>query len=781
MHKKQRRSPIILIVIATVIASALLSSPKVLASDPTPATQNVENDKQDLVQLNFPDEVELEALVKFIIYKLNIKILYDESIIGKKVRIRVPGTIPADSLIPVLQNALRIKGFTLTDGDVKGWKQIRKVDNLAALAQPGNAKDVAQLQGAGTPVMQVFMPKNIDLGQAEQIIKPYLSKPGGSLNLVRESGVIIVTDYAGNVIRIAKLIKMLDQPKSGVVTEFVLVQHVDADEVAKQLTSILGAQAQAQGLRQGSEVHISSNARTNQLILTGRQEDLGEAKRLLQSLDIPSSLITKVYSFQNIGAGRIDELISKTLDPDQAKRIYRSTVDPGNNSLVATTTDRIHQRIATLKEQMDVPVPQQRSLLRFYKIKNTSVDEVLKTIQALQQTSSNTNQPNSFGAFGSGAFGRDDSPSPNNQVAGGISLPLRPGESNPPLKVLDAGTGPAMPTSGDDGMIPNLSRKSAYGISGPNTSPFSQHARITADINTNTLIVIAEPEVQKYYEKMIKILDHRSPQVLIEAKVVTLDTTGDFSLGVEVSVGDGLGTKKLFGFSSFGLSTPDPLTGALSLTPGVGFNGTLVDPGTADVIVRAMSNHARAKVVASPRILVNDNIEGRLQSVVSIPYQSVNASQTVATSSLGGNQDAGTMISVTPHIGDDDHLQLDFSIQFSSFGEGGNDALPPPRHIDQIDSTVTIPDGYTVIVGGLNRSDHSNSVSGLPGLENVPVLRYLVSLQSSSSKNTSLFVFIRPIILRKDKFEDLKFLSDRDVHSAQIPSRFPTSSPLIMR
>ena len=73
------------------------------------------------------------------------------------------------------------------------------------------------------------------------------------------------------------------------------------------------------------------------------------------------------------------------------------------------------------------------------------------------------------------------------------------------------------------------------------------------------------------------------------------------------------------------------------------------------------------KVVASPRVLVNDNTKGQLESVLSVSYASVNASSTVATTSVGGSQDAGTTINVTPHISEGDHLQLEFSIEFSSF------------------------------------------------------------------------------------------------------------------
>ncbi len=750
------------------------------AAEPAPPNVATKKSEEEMVQLNFPNEIELEALVEYVSHRLKVKILSDESLKGKRIRVRAPGDIPATSLMMILQSALKMKGLMIVDADAGDWKQIRVADNLAGIAAQGKAGDVARREGAATPVMQVFVPKFVDVTRIEPIIKPFLSKPGGSLTPVKESGVLIVTDYASNVLRMAELIDMIDRPKPDVVTEFVPAKHVDADELAKQLTAILGAQAQAHGRGTESSAFISHDARTNQVILVGRRENVDAALGLFHSLDVPSSLTTEVYSFQHASARQVDELIKRSLDPAEAKRVYRSVVDVEGNSLVATTNKNIHEQIATMKKRMDQPSLQKQSNMRFYKLKNTTVTEVLKTLRSIQQVGA---PGGGSGETGPGGPQRlSTSQSSVSRVAGGISLPLQPGEKPPPLKVIEESDEKSLAKGADGGPLFDFSRAAQTRQAVSGASQFAQDASITADINTNTLIIIADPQVHEYYEKLIQRLDHRSPQVLIEAKVVAIDTTGDFSLGVEISGGDRTGAKKLFAFSSFGLSTPNPVTGALALIPGVGFNGTMVDPATADVIIRAMSSHTRAKVIASPRVLVNDNVEGKLQSVTSIPYSSVNASQTVATNSLGGNQDAGTIVSVTPHIGQGEHLQLAFSIQFSSFSKqtsGSN--LPPPRHIDQVDSTVTIPDGYTVIVGGLTRSDNSESVSGLPWLQNIPVVKYAFSNRTLSDSHTSLFVFIRPIILRDDKYEDLKFLSDRDVGAACIPPELPASSPLPIR
>jgi general secretion pathway protein D len=294
------------------------------------------------------------------------------------------------------------------------------------------------------------------------------------------------------------------------------------------------------------------------------------------------------------------------------------------------------------------------------------------------------------------------------------------------------------------------------------------------------LIVVAPASIQPVYQKLIESLDTRRPQVMIEAKLIAVDTTDGFTLGIETAGGDREGAVRAFKFTSYGLSTVSA-NGNLALTPGRGFNGTIVDPEVADIVVRALANHSRSRVLSEPKLLVNDNDTGTLTSVVSVPFSSVNASNTVSTTSLGGTQEAGTTITVTPQINEDDNLQLEFEIEFSSFSGSGTATLPPARQIQTVSSVITIPDGQTVIVGGLKRIGARQEYAGIPWIEKIPLIRDLTGRTDESKETTSYFVFIRPLIVRDSRFEDLQFISDRDAGLAGIPSGYPGSQPLLMR
>ena len=94
---------------------------------------------------------------------------------------------------------------------------------------------------------------------------------------------------------------------------------------------------------------------------------------------------------------------------------------------------------------------------------------------------------------------------------------------------------------------------------------------------------------------------------------------------------------------------------------------------------------------------------------------------------------------------------------------------------------MTIPDGYAVVVGGLTRKDFSHSVARIPLLGQIPILEYLFSSRSTNETQSTLFVFIRPIILRDDEFEDLKYLSKLDLERAELPANLPSSEPMVMQ
>lgn len=767
-----RRVPFLRAVcLASLLSGIVLGRFSIATAQPNDADAD-----QELVQLNFPNEMEISVLVDYVSNRLGIKILYDEQINGKQVAIRAPDKVPAESLLGVLQSALKMKGLILVDADAAGWKRIVPAAQLPRVATPGIASEVVKQFGRGTPVTQAFILEHADPQQTDQLIKSFLTEEGSNSVVMPEQGILIVSDYATNMLNIANWVELVDRPRREYVREFIQLEHVGAEELATQVTQFIAAENQARGQQAGT-VQVTAVARTNQLVLIGRESDIVPIRKLVTKLDIPLQVTTRSYPFENVSAERIDELMASILEETTAARLYRATIDESENILIVTTTDAIHRQLENLKRTRDVAARPGQSPIRFYKIKNLPVSELMNTIRGIEQQTVTQPSPNPELP----PLAQDGRIRPVLGVEDGVDVGVPAGANQPPPAPAPVQTLPAPPSyrGAESQRVPPETSEPVDAIG--SAGSLLGRARITADVHTNTLIVVAEPAVQRIYADLIEKLDRRRPQVLIEAKVVILNTSDDFSLGVEFSTGDRDGSRRLLTFSSFGLSEVDPATGALSLIPGLGFNGTLVDPDVADVVLRALTNHSRSKVVSAPRILVNDNAEGQLSSVAEVPFTSVNASNTVATTSFAGFAEAGTTVTATPRISDEDHLQLDFVVTLNTFTGGGGDGVPPPRQTDEVRSQVTIPDGHTVIVGGLNRSGESWDFTSMPFIDQIPLLRYLGGNETRNQNAAAMFVFIKPIVLRDDKFRDLKYISERDLNCAKECTNYPKSEPIWLR
>ena len=771
-----------------------------------------------LVQLNLAGPVSLPRLVEAVSKQLDIRFLYSADLANRQVTVYTPARLPKSALPALLGSLLKAENLAVVDSDVAGWKRIVDVAEMVPYATPGQASDVLARDGPAAAVTQVIPIENADITGLAQALRPFLSK-GANFLALPQNQLIIVTDYAQNVTTIVELLKLIDEPTGQAVLEFYETRNRTPASLIEQVEALIAKSAKPED--SSKEVRLFNDASGQRVVVAGMQSRVDQILRLLKQLDTGMGYQTRAYRLQNVSAERIDKLIRGLVSSEDAESTIETTLDQDGNLLIVRAPADIHQQIETLIEELDRPVDTAESPIQFYKLRNANAIEVLYSLLALQQATGSGVQTAGYGLFGTidPAAAGGVIPTAGMAVPGGMGLMPSMGVNvinNPGYLGDTGGRNVRMPFESGNAddvvrgstmqnqnaalsplIAANLPNNLGYGgvggfgggigMAGGQVAYLPGGARVSADVATNSLIVLAPASVQPMYERLIRSLDRRRPQVMIEADVVAVDTSDNFSLGVEVSIGDRTGDKKIFKFTSFGLSEVDPTSGMLTPNPGLGFNGVLLDPDVADVIVQALSSHSRAKVLASPKILVNDNQTGTLESVASFPFSSVNTVNTISSNSLGGEQQAGTIITVTPHINEDNHLQLEFDVEFSSFeggpiSTGGENPglLPPARRIDRLGSVVTIPDGQTVVVGGLKRTRDIDSFSGVPWTEHIPILRTLTSLTATEQDCISFFLFIRPRILRDSQFRDLQYLSDVELDNAQIPGDVPQSRPLII-
>ena len=738
--------------------------------------QNAAIQGSDSVRLDLSPQISLRSFVEIVIRRLRLNVVYDDVHLEKMVSLRAPKSLPTDALLPLLRVVLKANNLTLQDTDIPGWQRIvpilgkagsSRLPALAPLHESGNRIEEIP---TGEAITQAFRLQRAAITEVNNAIKPFLSKGANSL-VLEDQRMLIVSDFSTNLKKVSQLVELMDGTDSESRIEFVRLIHTDSVVMEKRLSELLRAQGQGAGnsTTQSSALpSLSADKRTNQLMVVGRPSEIRRVLDLVARLDVPSLAVTKIHALENISAERMNEVIAEMLGDSESMQ-FRSAVDSDSNKLLVTATPEIQARVAALISNVDVARSQKQSPVRFYKLKNVTAVELLRTLRSIE------GQGDEDTAYGFGS----------NNVRG-ISGATRNSYNRTRSKSGIPGNAPVMPRYPVNGLPP----PSDVLYRGQNPTDAEEEsrvplapgkARITADEGTNTVIVVADPEQQRVYDELIQALDQRRPQVMVEARLVLIDANDDFSLGVEVSGGDRTGEKRAFAFTSYGLSTVGP-AGNLGLTPGRGFNGTLVDPDVADVVVRALARHRRARVLSAPRLVVYDNATGVLASVNEEPFE--NSVVPVAgntVQSFGGFAEAGTTIQVTPHISGDDYLRLEYTITVNTFTGPSTGTSPPPRKTDEINSVVTIPDGHTVIVGGLNQRRNAGDYSGLPLIEKVPGLRMLGGSESNSSSTSCLFVFLRPVILRDDKFRDLRTLSKIDVNRAKVRGDHPRTEPLLIK
>ena len=273
----------------------------------------------ELVDLQFPDDgIDLALLADIVTRRLHIPILYDDQIRGKKVIIRSARKVPESALLGILQSALRLKQLALVDAEQPGWKQIVLAPNLASVANAGKS------EGADSPVAQVFILEHADPAKLAELVRPFLSQPGGYVQAEVGQKVMIVADYPSVVRRAATLIQQLDSQTPQVETRFIELKQAEATQVVSAATQLISNRENFQwGSTTGSGVFLSASEQTNQVVVVAPPARMAEVIALITGLDKSPQLQTKVYRLKAVSPERVDQLVHSLLDPAMLKAVTR--------------------------------------------------------------------------------------------------------------------------------------------------------------------------------------------------------------------------------------------------------------------------------------------------------------------------------------------------------------------------------------------------------------------------------------------------------------------------
>lgn len=315
-----------------------------------------------------------------------------------------------------------------------------------------------------------------------------------------------------------------------------------------------------------------------------------------------------------------------------------------------------------------------------------------------------------------------------------------------------------------DGMKPSISTPSVAGKPVAGTAAATKDAsniNIQADEATNSLVISAQPDVMRSLEKVIKKLDIRRAQVLVEAIIVEITQNRSEELGIQWLFG---GPKVLQGGTVFpGSSGPNPIAIAAAAsgnsadlaTALAGITGLNIGAGhvgsngmSFGALLHAISTDDGANVLSTPSIITMDNEEASIMVGQEVPFVtgSTTANNTNPFQTITREQ-VGIKLTVLPQINEGNAVRLGITQEVSSVTEKveAQDLVTNKR---EIKTTVFVEDGATIVLGGLISEDQTENQQKVPLLGDVPVFGQLFKSTVSRKLKSNLLVFIRPTIIR---------------------------------
>ena len=299
-------------------------------------------------------------------------------------------------------------------------------------------------------------------------------------------------------------------------------------------------------------------------------------------------------------------------------------------------------------------------------------------------------------------------------------------------------------------------------LSSDSTKLLSPRGAVSVDERTNVLVVKDTADVIGNVKRMLDILDIPVKQVVIEARMVTIDDGFDEALGVRWGVtkndGHGNGTSGTIegndgSGNGTGINTrpeiEDRLNVNLPVTNAAGTlafqvarlaNGTLLD-----LELSALEKESKAEIIASPRVTTANQKPALIEQGTEIPY--VESSSSGATSVTF--KKAVLSLKVTPQITPDNRVILDLTVTQDTKGEtvptGTGDAVS--INAQSITTQVLVNNGETLVLGGIYQQTIKSDVSKVPLLGDIPGLGYLFKKTTSENKKRELLIFVTPRIV----------------------------------
>ena len=281
---------------------------------------------------------------------------------------------------------------------------------------------------------------------------------------------------------------------------------------------------------------------------------------------------------------------------------------------------------------------------------------------------------------------------------------------------------------------------------------------VIANEHTNSLVVTANNASHKLLTKLIKQLDVRRPQVLIEAYVCEFTSSDLLNIGVEIMALDSEkgGAVTSFGLSSlvdeagkpFNASDPKNVAGRV-VPPSLGLSAfQLKGNNNIPILINALQSVNDVEIISVPRILMDEGEVGEIRVQQEEPVVTTNTIPSDNPTIIESFKEfvaAGTSLKIKPQIIRQNWLRLEIDQKIEAFlGNAPAPGVPPPKSSRSLTTVVAVPSGKTIILGGLINRREVTTVDKIPFLGDIPLLGLLFQNESSTIIKTNLYIFLTP-------------------------------------
>lgn len=715
-----------LLTIGFVAAYAQVPPPPSTSSTPTPASGGM------VGGIQFPQTSVFEVLNLY--QSLTGKrLIRDSNLAGPDLSIMVEGPISKQEAISIIESSLLLNGYTIVPVDantvkVLGPSRAPRTEGVPLFTDPS-----ALIQAGGDRVVSFFRPLQfISPEEAIPVIAGVIQTNAyGVVTPAPTANAVIITDKTPVIFKAISILDLIDREPAQVVTRFVTLQRASAESVVEMLNEMFGID------------ETSSSAGTNPVAppvtppLPGQNPGQGQTA--------PGTT--------SPGMGQYEDrlLIGKT----------KFLADNRTNRILIVTRSENFRYLSGVIAELDAAGSFEKPYVRALNYLSvvdafpvlqdmlaSSEDEVAGTSPTAQPTPNRTLGNQNAGNNGGSTFGSDSSGS------GSLSRP---------------------------------DRLSDEGLQSPPLSASLGEIQLIGDTTANSIIVYGPPDGKERARQILELLDKRPRQVYLAAVIGQLRIGDGLDYGVSyfVRYQNFAPLQNLLGNSDSNGAAASVISPLLfgnpaALNAGEGIDilpdpSSLVSPNTfaalsgltiygtiaesVDIFARFLETTSRFKVLARPVVYTTNNKKATILSGERVPVPT----STLTTATGGGINNTGSAITsniqyqdvvlkleVIPLINAEDEVNLiiaQTNDNINGFEEiSGNQV--PRISTQEVTTSVRVPNGSTIVLGGLINDDENILTDGIPYFSKIPVIGPLLGGGRSSQKNKSeLLIMIQPTVV----------------------------------